>query len=204
MPHEVILGDANPLMLAALAELFDRDPRFSLVATARRGEDFLDACRRTRVRVAVADWGLPGLPGEELLARLRDREDAPRVVIYAAAPDPDLPRRAMGAGAAGFMARDGAPEELLDVAAAVAEGRMVFPFLDVRALARDPREALTARERAMLSALARGRTNAELAAEFGVSVNTVKFHLRNLYDKLGLRNRAQAIAFHYAQAPRGG
>ncbi len=204
MPYDVILGDANPLMLAALSEIFDRDPRFSLVATARQGEGFLEACRRAPVRVAVSDWGLPGLSGDELLARLRDREDAPRVVIYAASPDPDLPRRTMAAGAAGFMTRDTAPEQLLDVAAAVAEGRMVFPFLDVRALAQDPREVLTAREKAILAALARGRTNAELAEEFGVSVNTVKFHLRNLYDKLGLKNRAQAIAFHYARAARTG
>ena len=75
---------------------------------------------------------------------------------------------------------------------------MVFPYVDVRSLKRDPRESLTTREKALLVALAKGRTNTELATELGISINTVKFHLRNLYEKLGLRNRAQAIAFHYA------
>ena len=62
---------------------------------------------------------------------------------------------------------------------------------------------MTAREKTMLAALAGGRTNTELASEFAISINTVKFHLRNLYEKLGLRNRSQAIAFHYSGAPAG-
>jgi two-component system nitrate/nitrite response regulator NarP len=84
------------------------------------------------------------------------------------------------------------------MAATVAKGRMVFPYVDVRSLKRDPRESLTEREKTMLAALARGRTNTELAADLGISINTVKFHLRNLYEKLGLRNRSQAIAFYYS------
>ena len=59
-------------------------------------------------------------------------------------------------------------------------------------------DQLTEREKAMLAALARGRTNTELAAELNISINTVKFHLRNLYEKLDLKNRSQAIAFFYA------
>jgi DNA-binding CsgD family transcriptional regulator len=65
-------------------------------------------------------------------------------------------------------------------------------------LKRDPREELTAREKTMLAALARGRTNIELAKDLAISVNTVKFHLRNLYEKLGFANRSQAIAFYYS------
>jgi two-component system nitrate/nitrite response regulator NarP len=75
---------------------------------------------------------------------------------------------------------------------------MVFPFIDVRVLKHDPTAELTTRERALLSALARGLANKDLAAELGISVNTVKFHLRNLYDKLGVNSRAQAIAFYYS------
>ena len=75
---------------------------------------------------------------------------------------------------------------------------MVFPFLDVRELQSDPASTLTRRERALLAALSKGMTNKELAAEFDITVNTVKFHLRNLFDKLSVRNRAQAIAFYYA------
>jgi len=85
----------------------------------------------------------------------------------------------------------------------VARGQMVFPFVDVRDLNRDPAESLTGRERALLAALARGLNNKALAAEFSISVNTVKFHLRNLYDKLSVASRAQAIAFYYAANIKG-
>jgi two-component system, NarL family, nitrate/nitrite response regulator NarP len=200
MPNtiELILGDPNPLMLQALSEIFDRDRRFSLVATAKTADGFLEACLRAPVAIGITDWSLPPLGAEQLLAILRDRPKPPRMVIYASSTDPDMPRRAMAAGAAGFCTRETPPEQLLDIVATVASGRMVFPYLDVRSLKRDPREELTEREKSMLSALARGRTNIELAAELGISVNTVKFHLRNLNEKLGLRNRSQAIAFFYA------
>ena len=202
-PIDLILGDPNPLMLQALAEIFERDRRFSLIASSKTAEGFLEACLRAPVSLGVIDWSLPLLGAERLLAILRDRPKPPRIVIYASSNDPDIPRRAMAAGAAGFCTRDTAPEQLLDIMAAVAAGRMVFPFLDVRALKRDPREELTDREKTMLSALARGRTNIELAKELGISINTVKFHLRNLYEKLGFRNRSQAIAFYYSQSPEG-
>lgn len=199
-PIEIALADPNPLMLQALSEIFERDRRFAMVSTAKTAEGLLEACLRIPVQVIVSDWALPQLGAERLLAILRDRPSPPRAVIYASSSDADLPRRAMAAGAAGFCTRDTSPEQLLDIVADVAAGRMVFPFLDIRALRRDPRENLTARERAMLAALARGRTNTELAGDLGISVNTVKFHLRNLYDKLDLKNRSQAIAFYYSQS----
>jgi two-component system, NarL family, nitrate/nitrite response regulator NarP len=199
IPFSVIVADPNTLMLQALGELFERDPRFTLVATCRTAEGLLESCLRIPIAVGVIEWSIPQLGGERLLHILREQAMPPRVVVYAASNDRDVPRRAMAAGAAGFCAREAPQEQLLDAAAAVGHGRMVFPFMDVRRLKRDPRETLTEREKAMMEALARGRTNTELAVEFGVSINTVKFHLRNLYEKLGLRNRSQAIAFHYSQ-----
>jgi two-component system nitrate/nitrite response regulator NarP len=71
---------------------------------------------------------------------------------------------------------------------------MVFPFVDIRKMRSDPLENLTLRERSLLSALGSGHTNSQLAKDFGVSINTIKFHLRNLFEKLDVRNRAQAIA----------
>ena len=75
---------------------------------------------------------------------------------------------------------------------------MVFPFLDVRELQQDPIQQLSRRERVMLEALSKGLTNRELAKELDISINTVKFHLSNLFEKLSVRNRAQAIAFYYS------
>ena len=75
---------------------------------------------------------------------------------------------------------------------------MVFPFLDIRQLQKDPIQQLSRKERAMLESLSKGLTNRELASEFGISINTVKFHLSNLFDKLSVRNRTQAIAYYYS------
>jgi two-component system nitrate/nitrite response regulator NarP len=197
-PISVALADSNPLMLSALSEFFERDARFTLVATIASAELFLDMMARLPAAVGVVDWALPGLGGERLLDILRARPNAPRVLVYGPDGDMDMVRRAMAAGAAGFCPRSELPAKLNDVAYAIAQGQMVFPFLDVRALKHDPAGDLTARERALLSALARGLNNKDLGAELGISVNTVKFHLRNLYDKLGVNSRAQAMAFYYS------
>jgi len=197
-PIDLALGDSNPLMLSALSEFFDRDPRFSLVATASSAEGFLEVVLRVPVAVGVVDWTLPMLGGERLIEVLRAQVTAPRVVVYSHGDSPDIARRAMAAGAAGFCSRSEPPERLLDTIADVAQGRMVFPFLDVRDLRRDPMSSLTRRERILLTSLSQGRTNKELATDLGISVNTVKFHLRNLFEKLEINNRAQAIAFYYS------
>ncbi len=197
-PIDLSLADGNPLVLTAMSELFDRDPRFSLVATSSTAEGFLGAVMRVPVSVAVIDWTLPALGGQKLIEVLRDQPGAPRIVVYGDDRGGEVARLAMIAGAAGFVGRNGPVEKLLDTCVAVAGGQMVFPFLDVRELQADPISQLTRRERALLEALSKGLTNKDLARDFDISANTVKFHLSNLFEKLGVRNRAQAIAFYYS------
>lgn len=199
----IILADSNPLVLSAMAEVFERHPRFSLIATASTAEGFLGTAMRVPAQVGVIDWNLPALGGAKLLEVLRAQERAPRMVVYADQGS-DAHLSAMAAGAAGFVSRSGAVETLLETCAAVASGRMVFPFVDVRKLQNDPLKSLSPRETRMLEALATGLTNRELSSELGITTNTVKFHLSNLYDKLSVKNRAQAIAFYYSQKQGGG
>lgn len=193
----VMLADSNPLVLSAMAEVFERDPRFSLVATSATAEGFLGTVMRVPCQIGIIDWNLPVLGGTRLLEVLREQEAAPRIVVYADQGS-DSHRGAMSAGAAGFVARSGPVETLLETCLAVAAGKMVFPYLDVRELQQDPIHSLSRREAAMLEALSKGLTNRELSQELGISTNTVKFHLSNLYDKLSVKNRAQAIAFYYS------
>ena len=194
---DVMLADSNPLVLGAMSELFERDPRFSLVATSATAEGFLGMAMRVPCQVAVIDWRLPVLGGAKLIEVIREQENAPRLVVYGDDAS-DLPRLAMSAGAAGFAPRSGEAGDLLDTCAEVAAGKMVFPFVDVRELQADPIQSLSRKERVMLEALSKGLTNRELSKELGISTNTVKFHLSNLYDKLSVKNRAQAIAFYYS------
>lgn len=196
-PIQIALADANPLVLSALSEIVDRDPRFSLVATSATAEGLLGVIVRIPVAIAVIDWNLPALGGAKLIEVLRDQSPGTRVVIYAEGGEA-LPRTAMAAGAAAYAPRSSSPEALMDVCSEVAAGKMVFPYLDIRALQADPIQQLSRKERAALEALSKGLTNRELAKELGISTNTVKFHLSNLYDKLSVKNRAQAIAFYYS------
>ena len=193
----VALADSNMLVLSAMSEIFDRDPRFSLSSTASTAEGFLATVMRVPVQVGIVDWRLPALGGQKLIEVLRDHPDAPRILVYGDNAG-DLPRQALSAGAAGFSPRNGPVEGLLETCVAVAAGQMVFPFLDVRELQTDPIYQLTKRERALLEALSRGLSNRQLAAEFGISANTVKFHLSNLYEKLSISRRTQAVAFFFS------
>lgn len=196
-PIEIMLADANPLVLSALSEIITADPRFSLVATAATAEGFLATVMRVPVQVGIIDWNLPALGGAKLIEVLRDQVDAPRIVVYAE-DSGGLPRLAMTAGAAAYAPRSSDAATLLETCFDVSQGKMVFPYLDVRELQSDPIHQLSRKERAMLIALSKGLTNRELSAELGITINTVKFHLSNLYDKLAVKNRAQAIAFYYS------
>ena len=202
-PIDIMLADSNPLVLSAMSEIFERDPRFSLVATSATAEGFLGMVMRVPVAVGVIDWNLPALGGAKLIEVLREQDKAPRLVVYGDDAR-DMPRLAMTAGAAGFAARSGEVDGLLNTCVDVAAGKMVFPFIDVRELQADPIQTLSRKERVMLEALSKGLTNRELSRDLGISTNTVKFHLSNLYDKLSVRNRAQAIAFYYSSRTPGG
>lgn len=192
-----MLADSNRLIMTAMAEVFDKDRRFSLVATSASAEGFLQTVRRVPVQIGVIDWTLPILGGAKLIEAMKALEQAPRMVVYGD-DVADMPRRAMAAGAAGFSPRNDSVEDLLDTCEAVAAGQMVFPFLDMEDVERDPLEQLSKAQRRMLKALSTGKTNRELAAELDISTSTVKFHLSNLYDRLAVKNRSQAIAFFYS------
>jgi len=194
---DVALAEGNALMLAALSEIFDRDARFSLVSTTTSTEGFLRTSLTAPTPVAVVDWNLRSLGAETVIRTLREQGSTVRIIACCHADDNGVARRAMAAGAAGFFSHAEPPERLLASVIDVAAGRMVFPYLDVREL-QDPASSLTRTEGALLDSLALGRTNKELAAHHGIAVNTVKFHLRNVYEKLDVRNRAQAIAMYYS------
>ena len=195
-PIDLVIAEKNPLLQSSLSRLFGEDDRFCVVAMAADGERFLAAVERLAFDVGIIGWEMPYLDGRGVLQALRGRDHAPRVIVYTGSPNPDVPRQAMALGAAGFCSKNEPPSHLLETILAVAAGRMVFPFIDVGRLAADPFAGLTPREREMLAALAGGLTNQQMAGQLSISLNTVKFHLKNLYDKLGVNNRAQAVAYY--------
>ncbi len=195
----VVIAEKSPLLQVSLIGLFAEDPRFSQIRMTADGQDFVEAVIPGGFDVGVIGWEMPNLDGRGVLQALRGLAGAPRVVVYTGSAHADLPRQAMTLGAAAFCSKSEPPEQLLDVIVAVAGGRMAFPFIDVSGLAKDPLTELTTRERDMLATLTIGYTNQQIASQLDISLNTVKFHLKNLYDKLGVASRAQAVAFYLTE-----
>ena len=125
---DVAVADGSPLVLTALSEFFDRNREFSLIATTATAEAFIDTVQRVPVDVAVIDWQLPRLGGEQVIRTLKSLGSVVKVVVYGALDPPDVVRRAMAAGAAGFCPRSNSPEELLEVVRGVA--RLVVPRIE--------------------------------------------------------------------------
>jgi two-component system nitrate/nitrite response regulator NarP len=190
------LADKNPLIQAALKQLLSEDGRFRLVHVASGCEDFLRNVAREPIDVGVIGWIIGPCDGRFILDRLNAQDNPLRIIVYTGDENPSVPVQVMAHGGAAYVSKSEQPAVLLDTIAAVAAGRMVFPYLDVRSIYDNPIATLTRRELEVLSDLASGRTNKQIARDLDVSLNTVKFHVRNLFQKLGVNSRSQAIALY--------
>ncbi len=203
---DVFVADKSPLVRMAMKTLLGADPRFNLLGTAEDGELFMRALDSLTFRVGIIGWVMPYMDGAGVLERLRDRpEPKPAMLVYTGDPDPGIPRRVMELGGAGYCCKSERPDRLLSAIDTVARGHMTFPYTDITRLENrpaSPLDSLTARERELLACLAEGQSNAHIAARFGISLHTVKFHLKNVFGKLGVSNRAGAVAAFMAASRR--
>jgi len=199
---KIAIGDKSPVVRAGLSDFISRDGRFEVIEAVPTGGAFLALCERRPIDIGILGWALTDMTGGDVLAALKERQLATRVIVYTGEAGRDVLRQAVKGGAWGFVSKSEEPAMLTDAIATVARGRLSLPYIDLQALMHDPLDALTARERELLGALANGWTNLQIAARFGISGNTVKYHLKNLYDKLGVNNRAMAVAL-FLSTPRG-
>lgn len=202
-PVRIVVADDHALVLEGLRALIAAEPDLRVVATATDGERLLDAVRRFQPDVAVMDLQMPYMDGPACLQRIRAEGLPVRVLVLSAFGDAHSMRAAIESGADGFALKTDPPHMTLTAIRQVAAGRMVFPEAARRwlvpASTADP-NALTGREEAVLALVAEGKSNAQIAATLTLSENTVKFHLRNLFAKLGVANRTEAAA-KYHQRP---
>ena len=195
-PIRVGLADKNPLIQAALKQLLSEDGRFELVHVASGCEEFLQNIEKKPIEVGVIGWIIGPCDGRFILDHVNAQEDAPRIVVYTGDESKTVPTQVMIHGGAAFVSKSEQPAILLETIAAVSAGRMVFPYTNVRTIYENPLSTLTRRELEVLSNLASGRTNKQIARDLEVSLNTVKFHVRNLFQKLGVNSRSQAISMY--------
>lgn len=201
MPR-VLIADKSPVVRAGLEDYIRKDGRFDVLGSTSNGQAFASQALAQQADIGIVGWSLPDMTGGGVISLMKRRQSPVRIIIYTGDANPDVLREAVREGAWGFTSKTEDPEVLVETIAAVVRGRLSVPYVDIRTISSDPLEVLTARERELLAALAKGWTNIQIAARIGISQNTVKYHLKNLYDKLGVSNRAMAVAM-FMSGPRG-
>jgi DNA-binding NarL/FixJ family response regulator len=207
----VVLADDESLVRTGFRMILKTEPDIDVVGEAADGHQAVDAARRLRPDVVVMDVRMPHLDGLEATRRILSAPDAATRVLMLTTFDLDeYVYDALRAGASGFLLKDAPADQLLAAIRSVAEGgALLAPTVTRRLIeefARRPPESapapeavaeLTARERSVLVLLARGLSNAEVAAELVLGEATIKTHVARVLSKLGLRDRTQAVVYAY-------
>jgi len=203
----VLLADDHRLVAEALQSLLAEE--FELVGIVEDGLAMVKAARELRPDVIVADISMPSLNGIEALERLKVHDPRVRVVFLTMHRDAAYARRALAAGASGFVLKHSASAELVLAVRAALEGRtfiapelaaeLVLTAGEKAGAAGDPVAALTPRQREILQLLAEGRSAKAVAAMLGLSARTVEDHKYRLMEQLGIENSAELIRFAIRQ-----
>jgi DNA-binding NarL/FixJ family response regulator len=198
----VLLADDHRLVAEGLKSLLE--PEFELVGIVEDGRALVEQAALLKPDVAVVDITMPRLNGLEALPLLKKADPNLKVVVITMHREAAYARRALAAGASGFVLKHSAPTELVEAIRAAVEGRVfVTPKIDgvhPRPGRSGPAPAgsaasLTERQREILQFLARGKTAKEIAAVIGVSVRTVEFHKYKMMEAVGAANSAELIQF---------
>ncbi|MEU1622715.1 response regulator transcription factor [Streptomyces sp. NPDC005722] len=189
----VLLAEDQGMMRGALSLLLNLEDDIDVVAQVAAGDGIVTAALAARPDVALLDIELPGRSGLDAAAELRERLPACKVLILTTFGRPGYLRRAMEAGASGFLVKDGPVEDLAAAIRRVLAGhRVIDPALAAAALSTGP-SPLTPREQDVLNAAADGATVADIAARVHLSESTVRNYLSSAIGKTGTRNRTEAV-----------
>ena len=209
MTIRVLLADDQEMVRVGFDLILGSQDDIEVVASVGDGRRAIDEARRLRPDVCLVDIRMPEVDGLEVTRQLAgpDAVEPLRVVVVTTFDLDEYVHTALRNGACGFLLKDAGPALLVEAVRAAARGdALVSPSITARLLAHfsggraapaQPIDPLTAREEEVLLAVARGRTNAELASELFISLSTVKTHLASLQQKLGARNRVELAAWAY-------
>ena len=197
----MLVAHGQPLYRDGLVRAIRQRPELQLIGDTGHGREALDTIEAERPDVAVLDRRLLDLTGEQVLNAVGRDGLGTRVVMIAAEPDPGLVYSAIENGAAGYLTHDADAGELCDAVTAVARGGTVLAAQvqagiagEIRLRADYDSPFLSDREREILKLVADGLTSPEIGRRIHVSTATVKTHLQHLYEKLGVGERAAAVA----------
>lgn len=198
----VLLADDHTMFRQGLREMLSTDEEIEVVGEAENGVEALDLIRQTSPDVLILDVDMPIMGGREVLERLVGDSSAPRIVIVTMFDDPRLVREFLSLGASAYLVKSASLEELLRAVHTAAESPeephednvvLVLPREVLERVERGTDEKLSARELEILLLVARGMSNRQIAQVLRLAEATVKRHLANLYPKLGVGSRVEAI-----------
>ncbi len=195
----VVMAEDHALMRDGVRLILDEAEGLELVGEARRGDDVLRVVAHTQPDVVLLDIRMPGMDGMAVLEQLRQHHPDVKVVIFSALDSHDQIEAALRRGAHGYIVKTVNPADLPSAIRQAVEGSVFHPFalLAGTADATAKRAGLSEKELAVLRQLAHGHSNKEIASALFVSEQTVKFHLRNIYRKLGIATRTEALRYAY-------
>ena len=197
-PIRLLIADDHPVVRDGLSGMFAADPDFTVVGEAGDGSQALRLADAARPDVILMDLRMPGMDGVTAIAELARRGNPARVLVLTTYDTDSYVLSAIEAGATGYLLKDAPRDELLRAVRAAAAGQSVLaPAVATRLMNRmrspEP-EVLSQRELEVLTLVAAGSTNREAAARLFISEATVKTHLLHIYAKLGVTDRAAAVA----------
>jgi DNA-binding NarL/FixJ family response regulator len=206
----VVVVDDEPLIRSGLRAIIDAEADLTVVGEAGDGAEVLGVVRRTRPDVVLMDVRMPAVDGIQATRLLLDGLDpAPRVLVVTTFENDDYVYDALRAGASGFLLKRTPPDEIIAAIRTVAGSEsLLFPeairSLALAHISEQPQQPtgldqfqLTDREQEVLRLMAKGLSNAEIAAELILGVQTIKTHVANTLSKLGARDRTQAVILAY-------
>ncbi|MGW4084841.1 response regulator [Streptomyces sp. NPDC004822] len=209
-PITLLIADDHPVVRDGLRGMFESAPGFTVLGEAASGEEAVERAAALDPDVILMDLRMPGGGGVAAIAHLTRTGARARVLVLTTYDTDTDTLPAIEAGATGYLLKDAPRDELFTAVRAAAEGRTVLsPAVASRLVSavRAPRnerdEPLSAREREVLALVARGTSNREIARELFISEATVKTHLTHLYAKLGVNDRAAAVATAYERGILG-
>ncbi|WKZ37416.1 MAG: response regulator transcription factor [Anaerolineales bacterium] len=200
---KLLIADDHLIIRQGLRLIIETENDFELIGEASDGNEALSLCKKLKPDVVLMDLRMPNMDGLTAIERLRLEQPEVAVVILTTFNEDELMLRGLQAGARGYLLKDTDRSTLFDTIRAAARGETLLkPEIMARVLshANAPKAVssesvnLTDRELEVLAAVARGERSKEIAVQLGISERTVKAHLANIYEKLGVDSRAAAIA----------
>ncbi len=196
----VLIADDHPLILAGIRATVERYDDIEVVGEARTGPEVIALVERRSPAIVLMDLRMPGVSGVELIERIRQRWPEMKIVVLSACDERPTIDAALQAGANAYALKSAKTFDLASLLRQVSSGSVFLApshssRLPAGAGERPELPGLTDRERAILAAVASGMTTAAISRELWISEHTVKFHLTNIYRKLGVSNRAGAVRY---------